>query len=463
MPDFHELASPGIKPPLDENFSPASIIDREFLRMSDASGDRVPLTIAIERGSGQVSVYNTHCFGADNPLSACYAERTVKMLLWQRGGWRIMISGPEAVCGHIKNTYSTGGKRKFDAEFMSGVYEKEFTVECLQPEDMPDPKESVMPLGGHLDGCRIGFDLGASDRKVSAVIDGEPVYTEEVNWDPRNATDPSYHYKELTAALKSAASHMPRVDAIGGSSAGIYIDNRPRVASLFRGIPKDLFDSRIATLFTTLREDWGGIPFEVVNDGEVTALAGSMSLNDGAVLGIALGSSEAGGYVTENRKITTWLNELAFCPVDYSPGAAVDEWSGDSGCGSQYFSQQAVFRLAKKAGIEIDEAQGLAERLAHVQEFLESGDERALKIWETIGVYMGYGIAHYADFYNIKHALILGRVTSGRGGQIILDGAKRVLEADFPALAANIDISLPDESSRRVGQAVAAASLPAIV
>ena len=198
-------------------------------------------------------------------------------------------------------------------------------------------------------------------------------------------------------ALKSAAARMPRVDAIGGSAAGIYIDNRPRVASLFRGIPKDLFDTKTANLFADLRKEWGGVPFDVVNDGEVTALAGAMSLNDGAVLGIAMGSSEAGGYVTPDGKITTWLNELAFCPVDVSPDAPVDEWSGDRGCGAQYFSQQAVFRLAAEAGIEIDPALGLAERLKWVQSLLRAGNPRAKSIWDTIGIYTGYGIAHYAD------------------------------------------------------------------
>jgi predicted NBD/HSP70 family sugar kinase len=281
-------------------------------------------------------------------------------------------------------------------------------------------------------------------------------------WDPRPATDPAYHYNEINAALKSAAKHMPRVDAIGGSSAGVYINNRPRVASLFRGIPKELFDRKITRLFQDLKEAWNGIPFVVVNDGEVTALAGSMSLNDNAVLGIALGSSQAGGYVTEKGEITTWLNELAFVPIDYDPQAPIDEWSGDPGVGSQYFSQQAVFRLAPAAGIDLPAAMGAAERLKAVQKLLHEGDKRARRIFETIGCYVGYGVAHYADFYTLRHVLVLGRVTSGEGGSIILNRAQEVLQAEFPELAAKVALHLPDESSRRVGQAVAAASLPEI-
>jgi hypothetical protein len=80
-----------------------------------------------------------------------------------------------------------------------------------------------------------------------------------------------------------------------------------------------------------------------------------------------------------------------------------------------------------------------------------------------MGCYMGYGVAHYADFYDeLKHVLILGRCTSGRGGTLILDGANQVLKSEFPELADRINIQLPDEKSRRVGQSIAAASLPAI-
>jgi len=465
MKQLAALAKPQFVPPLHPSFAPASLADREFLAMVDESKRGVPLVIAVERGGGQISVYSTRCFdqGAKHSrLNLPYAERVVKMLLWQRGGWRVMVGGPPGVGEHIKRVYSAKGGRKFDFGFMADVYEHPFTVEVTTADKIPGPQEGTVKLGGHLDGCRIGFDLGASDRKVSAVIDGEAVFTEEVNWDPRGNSDPTYHYNEINAALRSAAKHMPRVDAIGGSAAGIYLNNRVRMASLFRGVPKELYNTKLANLFYDLQKEWGGVPLEVVNDGEVTALAAALGLNDTAVLGIALGSSEAGGYVTLDGEITTWLNELAFCPVDYDPNGGVDEWSGDIGTGAQYFSQQAVFRLAPAAGIEIDESLGLAERLKTVQDLLQKGDERALKIWESIGIYMGYGIAYYAEYYSIKHVLILGRVTSGDGGNIILNKANEVLAAEFPELAESITLHLPDEKTRRIGQAVAAASLPEI-
>jgi len=465
MNELAKLVTPRIVPPLDGRFSPAVLANHAYLEGVRSSGKGVPLSIALERHEGFVSVHETMCFEeshADAALNLPFAERLVKLLLWKHGGWRVVVGGPRSVGEHIRQTYSAQGARAFDYDFMGGVYQKPFTVEITSADKTPAPSEGAVSLGRHLDGCRIGFDLGATDRKVAAVIEGEAVFTEEVVWDPRHAADPSYHYNEIMAGLKSAAQHLPQVDAIGGSSAGIYLSNRPRVASLFRAVPKDLFESGIGNLFLNMKRAWNGIPFEVVNDGEVTALAGSMSLQDNAVLGMALGSSEAGGYVTTAGELTTWLNELAFCPVDYNPDAPADEWSGDQGVGAQYFSQQAVFRLAPEAGIQLDQGQGPAEQLKFVQELARAGDQRALRIFDTIGCYVGYGIAHYADFYELRNVLILGRVTSGEGGNIILKRTQEVLESEFPELAKKLRVRLPDEATRRVGQAVAAASLPAL-
>jgi predicted NBD/HSP70 family sugar kinase len=464
--DFAALlhaSQPQISPALHASFVPAVNFNRNFCDFVNNSGHRAPLVIGLERGDQSFSVYHTQCLDDGSEFAALnlpYVERLVKTLLWQKGGWRVIVGGPASVGEHIRRVYSPGGPRTFDVEFMANVYERPFTVETTEAEKVPAANEGTVRLGGHLEGCRIGFDLGASDRKVAAVKDGEPVYTEEVVWDPRNATDPSYHFSEINTALKTAAEYLPRVDAVGGSAAGVYINNRPRVGSLYRGVPKPVFDTRIRNLFLDLQTAWGGIPFAVVNDGEVTALAGALSLEDVSVLGMALGSSEAGGYVTPTGELTTWLNELAFCPVDFDPNAPMDEWSGDHGVGANYFSQQAVFRLAPAAGITLDSKLGLAEKLKSVQELLHRGDERARQIFDTIGCYVGYGVAHYADFYELRHVLILGRVTSGEGGNIILTRAQEVLRKEFPQLAAKVALHLPDESTRRVGQAVAAASLP---
>ncbi|HOC18485.1 MAG TPA: hypothetical protein PKK95_09465 [Vicinamibacterales bacterium] len=457
------LPEPRIAPQLDPGFRPPALANRAFAREVRESGGGVPLVIAMERSDGAVSRFETRVFSESHPRFQAglpYAERLFKFLLWQWGGWRAWIGGPRAIGAHIRDTYSPGGARAFDHQFMGeDVYEHTFTVIPCDPAEVPAARESGQPLGRHLDGCRIGFDLGASDRKVSAVIDGQAVYSEEVVWTPSTQSDPEYHYREIRTALETAAAHLPRLDAIGGSSAGVYVNDTVRVASLFRAVPRERY-GEVRSLFHRLRQEFG-VPLSIVNDGDVTALAGSMSLEDHSVLGIALGSSEAAGYVNAEGNITGWLNELAFAPVDYQPGAPEDEWSGDRGVGARYFSQQCVFRLAPAAGIELPDAVA-AEKLKAVQALLESGHEGAESIWRTMGVYLGYTVAHYADFYPLRHVLILGRCTSGRGGTLLLDEARRVLAAEFPEVAASVNIQLPDEKSRRVGQSIAAASLPAL-
>ncbi|MFW6116596.1 MAG: ROK family protein [bacterium] len=451
-------------PPLDKGFRPAVLANRAFRREVDESKAGVPLVLGLERPGGAVSRFETEVFPEDHPWSDAnlmYAERLFKFLLWQRGGWKAYVGGPRSVGSYIRVCYSPGGAREFDYHFLGeGLYGKRFTVISCSPSEVPAKRERERPLGRQLDGYRIGFDLGASDRKVSAVVDGEPVYSEEVVWEPRVQSDPDYHYREIMRALRTAASKLPRLDAIGGSAAGVYVNNRVRVASLFRGVPKERYDE-VRNLFLRIRDEMG-VPLEVTNDGDVTALAGSMSMDDGGVLGIAMGSSEASGYVNMEGNITGWLNELAFAPVDYSPEAPVDEWSGDRGCGALYFSQQCVFRLLPKVGLRIPDDVTKAQKLKSVQDRLEAGHGGAAKIWQSIGYYLGYAIAQYVDFYELRHVLILGRCTSGRGGQIILDRANEVLSSQFPKLAARISIQLPDEKTRRVGQAIAAASLPVI-
>ena len=449
------LPSPKIQPPLDENFRPAILANRLF--QQEASS---PLVIGIERSGGEMTRFETKIF-PENHVKADqnfdYVERIVKFLLWQRGGFRVYIGGAPEIAEQLRKIYAADGARKFDHDFMGEkIYERDFEVISCDVDEVPAARETGKLLGGYLQGARIGFDLGASDRKVSAVMDGEVIYSEEVVWEPRKHDDPAYHYEEVKKAILTAASKMPRVDAIGGSSAGVYIDNRPMVASLFRKIPAERYDD-VQDMFLRIRDEMD-VPLEIINDGDVTALAGAMSLEDNGILGIAMGSSEASGYVNTDGRIMGWLNELAFCPVDYSPNAPIEEWSGDIGCGATYFSQQAVFRLAPAAGIDIPESITDAAKLKFVQEKLEAGHEGAIKIWQSIGIYLGYSLAHYADFYDLKHVLILGRCTSGTGGDLILNGAKQVLEREFPEL--DFHIQLPDEKSRRVGQSIAAASLP---
>ncbi|MDR1630444.1 MAG: ROK family protein [Oscillospiraceae bacterium] len=453
-----------VKATLDPSFQPLSVVCRRMREQTAENGQ--DLVLGCERHNGYTTVYKTRIFkdgAGHDEENFRFVERLAKSLLWVVGGYKLIIAGSELVGGKIKEAFSDKGLRDFDVHFMARVYEQDFEVELRGFADAPENHEQATPAGRHLDGCRIGFDAGGSDRKVSAVIDGEAVYSEEVIWHPKLNADPMYHYNGILESMKTAASHMPRVDGIGVSSAGVYIDNRIMIASLFLKVPDEQFEKHVKNMYLDIAKEIGeGIPVEVANDGDVTALAGAMDLGDNNVLGVAMGTSEAGGYVDGQGNITGWLNELAFVPVDFYEGAMADEWSGDYGCGVKYFSQDAVIKLSPAAGIELDDTLSPAEKLSAVQELMVAGDTRAADIYQTIGVYFGYAVAYYAEFYDIKHVLIMGRVTSGSGGVILLENAQKVLDEEFPELAKKISLNIPDEKSRRVGQSVAAASLPNI-
>ena len=456
-----------ITPALDPGFVPAVLWNRAFEEKASNDPGAHDLHIALGRKDGTVfrrSVRVLSHEGENVADNIKYVERLIKFMLWGMGGSRVYIAGNDAIADAISEMYSENGSRKFDWDIVGdGMFGEPINVIKTTAEEIPDENSPVAPLGRHLDGCRIGFDLGGSDRKCAAVVDGEVVFSEEVPWDPYFQEDPSYQYDGIIHSLKLAAEHMPRVDAIGGSSAGVYINNEVRIASLFRGIKDEkVFDEVVRPIFKNIIEkEYPGVPYDVINDGEVTALAGSMSMETNSVLGVAMGTSEAVGYVDPNGNVTTQINELAFAPVDYRENGPVDEWSGDEGCGVQFFCQQGVARLAPAAGFDFGDMP-FPEQLIEVQKAMADGDENAAKIYQTIGTCFGYAIAHYADFYDIGTLIIMGRATSGPGGQIMIDSAKEVLKAEFPQLAEQINITQPDEKMKRHGQAVAAASLPAI-
>lgn len=459
LPDI----SPKIIPPLDPGFRPPVLALRTYLQEARDSGRAVPARIAIERENGLAAGYEFPVFSEafEDESTAQLIERTVKFLLWSRGGWKIVFQGPRPAADILEQAYAPGGPRAFDAGLMSRVYGRPFEVRTAPGSIFPEERSNPFDLGGYTDGCRIGFDLGASDYKIAAVRDGETVFSEEIPWNPGIRSDPAYHESHIRSGLQKAAAALPRVDAVGGSAAGIYVDSQPRVASLFRSVGEEDFEKKIRPLFLNIRNDLG-VPLVIVNDGEVTALAGRMALGETAVLGCAMGSSLAGGFVDARGRIAGWLDELAFAPVDWNPGAPRDEWSGDIGVGANYFSQQAVDRLARSAGLVFPADMPLPERLIRVQETAERGGEQALLVFSTIGVYLGYTVPYYREFYDYRNLLLLGRVMSGKGGDVILSHAREILASEFPDVLRDIRLHLLDEKTRRIGQAVAAASLPEI-
>ena len=446
------------KPELDPEFLPIQRFNEAFL-----AGAKKPIGIAVERSGGQMAAVETFIYGTAEMEEAdrYYIERLVKTLLWMKGGFRVYIRGDEEMAAYLRSVYCEGGQQFFDYDYMAHVFEHPF--EIVTVDRLPEAKDEPKAIGGHTKGCRIGFDAGGSDRKVSAVIDGEPVYSEEVVWFPKTNSDPDYHYNGIVAAFKSAAEHLPRVDAVGISSAGVYIDNRTMNASLFLKVPQDLFDQKVKDIYIrAVHDTFGDIPCSVVNDGDVTALAGALSLGRNNMLGIAMGTSEAAGYVDREGRITGWLNELAFVPVDANPDAMRDEWSGDIGCGVKYFSQDGVIKLAPRAGIELDESLSPAEKLKVVQKLMEADDPRAAAVFRSLGCYLAHTLYYYNTLYGCENLLLLGRVMSGKGGDVLLESCREVLKDEYPALAETLSINLPDEKFRRVGQSAVAASLPEV-
>ena len=456
--------APTFDAPLDSDFRPAILATRAYERAVAAAVRSSRVRFALERNADHVSRWEFAVFepgaGYDDDTLR-YVERTLKFLLWSHGACTVYVSAPSGIGEHLRAAYSAGGARQFDVDMMTRAFDRPFSLQLVDADDLPPPRQSPSSVGGHWDGCRIGFDLGASDYKIAAVNDGKLVYSEEIPWDPKSEPDQDYHRDKIQQGLLQAAAHLPRVDAIGGSSAGIYIDNKVMVASLFRSVPRDRFEKHVKSMFLNIKDQWNK-PLEIINDGDVTALAGAVSLGRTRVFGLAMGSSEAVGYLNALGRVTGRLNELAFAPVDFDPNAAPDEWSGDHGVGAMYFSQQAVNRLAPKAGFSFPDDMDLPTRLKLVQRRAEEGDPGAKKIFETIGTYLGYTIPYYAQFYDIETVMVLGRVTSGRGGEIIIERANQILTQEFPEVNERLWLYIPDEKSRRVGQAFAAASLPAL-
>ena len=445
-------------PKLDASFIPFGVWREAYLK--DA---KQPISIAVERDRGRVSVHHTFIHGTPEMRDADYryVERYVKFLLWSIGGFKVSICGCPELTKRLQDAYTPTGERQFDCTFVQQMYEKDLQILDLPLDACPAANEQAEPMGGNMDGCRIGFDAGGSDRKVSAVIDGECVYSEEVVWFPKLNEDPDYHYGHILEAFKTAASKMPRVDAIGVSSAGDYIDNEPRVASLFIKVPRENWD-KVKTIYTRAAAAIGNVPLVVANDGDVSALAGAIGLDAGKLMGLAMGTSEAVGYVDADKNVLGWINELAFAPVDLQAGAMQDEWSTDYGVGCKYFSQDAVIKLCPAAGIELPEELSLAEKLKFVQKLMEADDPRAIAIFETIGAYFAYATVQYSQFYNIDYMMLMGRVMSGKGGDTILKVCNEILAEEYPELYKKCAVMLPDEKMRRVGQSVAAASLPKI-
>ena len=446
---------------IDKKFKPLSV---EFIKFEEdvkKSKKSQKAAFCLERNDGLKSRFDFEIFadGVADERNYEIAERIFKSMLWISGGYKLYVSAGKYVENRLVDEYRYGGAREFDADFMGGIYESKFEIIPTEYKKVPAANEKAQKIGGQLKGCRIGFDAGGSDRKVSAVVDGKVIWSDETVWNPKLNSDPKYHFDGIMDSMKRAAEKMERVDAIGVSSAGVYINNRAMAASLFVKVGKEDFDKYCKDIYINCAKEFGNVPIVVANDGDVTALAGAMEFGATNILGIAMGTSEAAGYINSQGCINGWLNELAFVPVDANKDAMVDEWSGDKGCGVKYFSQDGVIKLAEMDGYKFEDGLLPAEKLKVIQGLLAKDDPMAIRIFEDIGEYLGYAIAWYSNFYAIDNLMILGRVTSGKASDLIVEGAKKVLSTEYKKLS-KIKFLFPDEKNKRVGQSIAAASLP---
>lgn len=456
-------------PELDSEFIPLGKWMKAFLKQAD-----YPVKVGIER-QGKITVRETRICGTDDMFEADYRylERYIKFLLWSIGGYTIYLSGTDRIVDRLKKEYvydekdpSKNGKRWFDVQFMEDVFEKTITIVSVPYDEFPEEVDETVSIGGHLDGNRIGLDLGGSDLKVSLVKGGKEIFSEERVWHPKTQTNPKYHYDFITDILKESEQKLGKVDAIGISTAGVLIGNDLRLSSLFIKVPREDKEAwkQVHSVYDNVAKTVGdgSVPVVAANDGDITALAGALSFGKNNVLGLAFGTSIAGGFVNEEGNILGWFNELAFAPVDLNENAAMDEWSFDIGVACKYLSQDGVIKLAPRAGFEFEDGMTPAEKLSFMQAQVNEGSEQAGKVFRSIGCYLAHIIPLYRMFYNFDNLLLLGRVLSGEGGEIILKECNRVLVQEYPTVASEVEIILPDEKTRKVGQAFAAASLPEI-
>jgi len=476
------LCRPKVPAPLDPNFSPLVLGKKNYLKY--VGGSPHSLEWALPRADG-CARYKLPVFAEtheDVEASIYLAGVLIQEMIWQRSASSLLLAGPPKICQALKAAFSEGGAYTFDVKSMPhvcGTPDKPFEVRIVKPEEMPVAKDSPQVCGKEAKGCRLAFDLGKSDIKTVAVKDGEVVYSKETEWDVTNP-DPSYHFKMITDALRIARDTLPRVDAVGGSATGtVSAANEATWCDIFPNVPPDVYREQVVDIFIRIaKEVAGDVPLKVINDGEVTALAAVQKIGKGNILGISLGSSEGGGYANADGNLMGWINELCYIRLDLNPEAPTDPWTKGAhhGISHMYLGQRGTTKLAHKVVADLPEkyvypSPGMctirhedhAACLKLVQKAMAdpAQKEAVSKIYETVGVYLGYALAQYSEFYPIDHVMILGRVSKGAGGDLMLDVAKKVLFAEFPQYA-HIQFHTADDHFKAVGQCIAAAALPTV-
>mmetsp|Transcript_110317 Transcript_110317/g.311909 ORF Transcript_110317/g.311909 Transcript_110317/m.311909 type:complete len:517 (-) Transcript_110317:177-1727(-) len=476
------LVRPAVPAPLDPNFAPLVLGKRRYLAVVYKSTGGI-LEWALPRADG-CARGSLPVFPEGHPdldASIHLAGVLIQEMFWQRSASALLLSGPPQVCEALKKAYSPEGKFAFEVKTMPrvcGTPGKTFEVTIVsKASELPPAEDTPVVCGQDAGGCRLAFDLGKSDIKTVAVKDNEVLESKETEWDVTNP-DPTYHWNKILTAMKETAAKLPKVDAIGGSATGtISADNEATWCDIFPNVAPDVYSQKVVPIFKNLAKEFGNVPLKVINDGEVTAIAGAMMVKEGNLMGISMGSSEGAGYCNADKNLLGWINELCYIQLDLNPEAPTDPWTmGHRGISHMYLGQRGATKLAAKAGIDVPPEmfpehpnmnsmrhEPHAKCLKLIQAAMKdpAKEAAARQLYETVGVYLGYALAQYSEHYKMDNVIILGRVSSGEGGKVMCDTAKAVLAAEFPELS-HIKFHFPDEHFKRVGQCIAAAALPQV-
>jgi len=474
------LSRPKVPAPLDPNFSPLILGKRKYANATKDCKDELEWALPRADGCGRGKLKVFADGHADAEASIYLAGVCIQEMIWQRSASELQLAGPPKMCEALKAAFSEGGMYEFEATAMPnvcGTPDAKFEVKIVKAEELPEAKDAPQVCGKDASGCRLAFDLGKSDIKTVAVKDGEVVYSQETEWDV-TSPDPDYHFKAVVDALMLAKAALPKVDCVGGSATGtISGDNEATWCDIFPNVPPDVYKEKVVDIFKRIaKEVAGDVPLKVINDGEVTALAAVQKIGKGNIMGISMGSSEGGGYANADGNLMGWINELCYIRLDLNPEAPTDPWTkgAHTGISHLYLGQRGATKLAHKAGVEVPENyiyphpdmctikhEDHAQCLKLIQKAMgDPNKEQQVKaLYETCGVYLGYAIAQYQEFYKIDHVMILGRVSKGKGGDIMLNKANEVLQTEFPQYA-DVAFHTADDHFKAVGQCIAAAALP---
>merc|ERR1719199_2497805 len=361
----------------------------------------------------------------------------IQEAIWMRGARSLMLAGPTGITESLKTAFATGGTYAFEAETMpkcNGEADTVFAITVVGgPADMPEAKDTAQVCGKEANGNGLAFDLGKSDIKTVAIKDGEVLDSMETEWDVTNP-DPQYHFDAIVDAMKKTiaraeAKGFGKIQAVGGSATGtVSGDNDATWCDIFPNVPPDVYKEKVVDIFKRIRTEVAGdVPLKVINDGEVTALAAVQKLKKdtgsmcGNVMGISMGSSEGGGYANADGNLMGWINELCYMKLDMNPEAPTDPWTKGchTGVSHMYLGQRGATKNAYKI-CEVPENyryphldmctikhEDHAQCLKLIQKAMKSNPDKASDLYKTCGVYLGYGLAQYCEFYKIDHVMIL--------------------------------------------------------